>query len=264
MLRDREQLVAIPLDDPSTGSRELEASVAVPRDARGIALLVHGGLSSRCCPCDAAVAAGLRRSGFATVLLDLLTEREAEEDAESGRYRLDLDLLASRVVAATRWIATWPGTCTLPLGHLGAGTGAAAVLAAAAASPGCVDAIVSCGGRVDLLAPALLARVGAPVLLVEGTAEAGPRSAEKDERVLAMARSAQEHLPCARLAVLRGATHWLAEPGAADLVARLAAEWLEAHLLGPDPWALAPPTLEMEHAPTGAPASPVRSPSLAL
>ena len=264
MPRDGEQLVAIPLDDPSDGPGELAASLVVPEDAKGIAILVHGGLSSRCCPRDGAVASGLRRSGFATVLLDLLTEPEAEEDLASGRYGLDLDLLAGRVVAATRWVATSPGICALPLGHFGASTGAAAVLAAAVAAPDCFDAVVSCGGRVDLLDPERLARVEAPVLLVDGTAEAGPRAREKDERVLAMARAAQERLPCARLAILRGATHWLGEPGTADLVARLAAEWFEAHLLGPDTSVPLRTATAAEDAPTGPPGSRVRFSSLGL
>ena len=257
-----EQLVAIPLDGPWSG--ELEAALAVPEEAKGIAILVHGGLSSRCCPRDEAVAAGLRRGGFATVLLDLLTGPETEEEIESGRYGLELGLLAGRVVAATRWVASSPGTRALPVGHLGAGTGAAAVLAAAAAFPECFAAVVSCGGRVDLLDPASLARVEAPVLLLDGTAEAGPRAAEKDERVLTMVRSAQERLPSARVAIVRGATHWLSEPGAADLVARLAAEWFEAHLAAPDPEARAWASLVDRHAPSGPPASRVRSPGLGL
>jgi dienelactone hydrolase len=262
MPRDGEQLVAIPLDGAWSG--ELEASLSVPEEAKGIALLVHGALSSRCCPRDEAVASALRRGGFATVLVDLLTEPETEEEMESGRYSLDLDLLAGRVVAATRWIAASPETRALPLGHFGAGTGAAAVLAAAAAAPDCVEAIVSCGGRVDLLHPALLSLVASPVLLVEGTAETGPRAQEKDERVLAMVRSAQESLPCARVAILRGATHWLGEPGTADRVARLAADWFEAHLAVRDPWAMTRTTLAPDDAPTGPPGSRVRFPSLGL
>lgn len=264
MPREREHLVAIPLDDPQLGSRVLETSLAVPDEPLGVAMLVHGGFSSRCCPRDLDVAAGLRRRGFATLCVDLLTDRESEEDSGSGRYGLDFALLAERVVAATRWAAAAPETFGLPLGHLGAGTGAAAVLAAAAAVPELFAAIVSCGGRADLVAPALLAGVEAPVLLVEGTTETGPRAQEKDERILAMARSTQDRLPCARLAVIRGATHWLAEPGAADLVARLAAEWFGAHLVAPDRWALAPARLAPEDAPTGPPASGVPSPGLGL
>jgi dienelactone hydrolase len=264
MPREGEHLVAIPLDDPAPGSREIEASLEVPDEPIGAAMLVHGGLSSRCCPRDLEVAAGLRRRGFATLCVDLLSWHEAEEEISTGRHGLDLALLAERVLAATRWVAASPATCALPLGHLGAGTGAAAVLAAAAAVPDLFAAVVSCGGRADLVPPALLARVESPVLLVEGTAETGPRAKEKDDRLLALARAARERLPCARLAVVRGATHWLAEPGAAGLLARLAAGWFEAHLVGPDRWALAPSRLPADDAPTGPAASRVRSAGLGL
>src|SRR5205807_949517 len=56
---------------------------------------------------------------------------------------------------------------SLPLGLFGASTGAAAALAAAAARPGRVRAVVSRGGRPDLAGPAL-GQVRMPVLLIVG------------------------------------------------------------------------------------------------
>jgi putative phosphoribosyl transferase len=221
-----EHLVEVPVE----GSRTLDAALAAPEDARGLAVIVGGGAAAHGHPRDAAVADRLRRGGFATLRPRLLTAAEADEDAGSGRYGVDVGLLGRRLELVTRWAATASPARGLPLGYFGVGAGAAAALAAAAEFQP-VAAVVSCGGRVDLVERATLARVRAPVLVVVGTAGGGPRAAEKDERALAIGRAALDALPDARLAVVRGATHRMSEPGSFALVARLTAEWFQAHLV---------------------------------
>ena len=217
-----ERSVVIPFDGSPSGPGALEASLGLPASPRGLVVFVHGSGSTRASPRNLFVARRLQHVGFATLLFDLLTPEEAAEDEVSGELRFDVPLLAGRVRAALRWAAATPETRALPTGCFGASTGAAAALVAAALEPARVSAVVSRGGRPDLVDPATLARVEAPVLLVVGG---------RDEDVLWMNRAALAHLRRAQLDVVRGATHLFEEPGALEAVVRLAAGWFERHLV---------------------------------
>jgi putative phosphoribosyl transferase len=160
MVCDRiEQLVHIP-----AGAVTLEGLLVVPAMAQGMALFAHGSGSSRRSPRHTYVAQILQRGGFGTLLLSL------ETPAEAGAYgpRFDIDLLALRLVAVTRWLQAQPPAQDLTLGYFGAGTGAAVALTAAATLGPVIRAIVSGGGRPDL-AGAAVARVQAPTLLLVGS-----------------------------------------------------------------------------------------------
>jgi pimeloyl-ACP methyl ester carboxylesterase len=124
-------------------------------------------------------------------------------------------------MAVTRRVSELPRTRGLRIGYFGASTGAAAALAAAAELPQRIAAVVSRGGRPDLVPPATLEKVRAPVLLVVGG---------KDDTVLRLNRAVLPHLATAELAIVPGATHLFEEPGALGAVARRAAEWFECHL----------------------------------
>ena len=69
-------------------------------------IIAHGSGSSRRSPRNIATAQALCRAGYATLLLDLLTPREAAEDHRTGRHRFDIDRLSRRVTAAQ--IVEWP------------------------------------------------------------------------------------------------------------------------------------------------------------
>ena len=229
-----EALIAIQPDSPSD-SGVLEAALVVPEGARSIVIFAHGSTPCACCPCDVAVARGLEHAGFATLLVDLLTPTEADDDVLSGRHALDVPLFTRRIVRITNWFATSTVTRALRVGCFGVGTGAAAALAAAAELPWRIECVVSCGGRLDLVDRSTLARVKAPVLLIEGTAEGGPRADEKNGRALGMNGQALEILRRARLAVVRGATHWLREPSVFGTVAQLALGWFARYLASSTP-----------------------------
>jgi len=125
-------------------------------------VFAHGSGSSRLSPRNTQVARMLRDAGIATLLFDLLTEREAADRANV----FDMQLLADRLRAATAWIRKTEATRALHVGYFGASTGAAAALIAAAADP-TIGAVVSRGGRPDLAAAAL-PKVKAPTLLIVG------------------------------------------------------------------------------------------------
>lgn len=54
-----------------TSAATLDADLTIPPHASGIVAFVHGSGSSRGSPRNRAVAAGLQRSGLATLLFDL-------------------------------------------------------------------------------------------------------------------------------------------------------------------------------------------------
>jgi putative phosphoribosyl transferase len=199
-----------------SGEETLAADLAVPHAASGIVAFAHGSGSGRKSPRNRAVAEVLYEAGFATLLLDLLTEDEERFDARTGRLRFDIELLAGRLLAAAEWIAAQPDLARLSLGYFGASTGAAAALVAAARQGAGVRAVVSRGGRPDLAGEAL-AQVTAPTLLIVGGA---------DREVLVLNQRAQRLMRCeTRLEVIPGAGHLFEEPGAIWRVAELAREW---------------------------------------
>ena len=202
------------------GRQELEGDLIVPAHARGIVLFAHGSGSSRFSARNKHVAAILQESGFATLLLDLLTPNEEELDRRSGEYRFDIGRLAQRLVEAAAWLESEDATGSLPLSMFGASTGGGAALVAAAELPDRVAAVVSRGGRPDLAGDAL-ERVVAPTLLIVGG---------NDDVVLELNRAALARLRApARLEVIPGATHLFEEPGALDEVARHAVAWFETY-----------------------------------
>ncbi len=206
----------------SAGDVLLDGYLSVPEAAGGIVVFVHGSGSSRNSPRNQFVARELQSSGLATLLFDLLTPREEEQEMFTRHLRFNIELLAERLVGATEWVMENSRTRDLPIGYFGASTGAAAALVAAAQYPTVVRAVVSRGGRPDL-AGALLGQVNTPTLLIVGG---------RDEPVIEMNRSALESLTGEkRLEIVPGATHLFEEAGTLEEVARLAAGWFERHLV---------------------------------
>jgi pimeloyl-ACP methyl ester carboxylesterase len=200
----------------------LEGDLGLPSGARGIVVFAHGSGSSRHSPRNRFVAQELREAGLATLLFDLLTAEEEEEDALNAHLRFDIELLAERLVGATDWLSQNLDTRNLRVSYFGASTGAAAALVAAARRPDRVGAIVSRGGRPDLAGPALR-QVQAPTLLIVGG---------DDFSVIELNRQAMQELAAKeqQLVLIPGATHLFEEPGALEEVARLANAWFTRYL----------------------------------
>jgi dienelactone hydrolase len=204
------------------GPVRLAANWTVPAGARGVVVFAHGSGSSRHSSRNRFVAGALQRAGLATLLLDLLTVEEEEEDRSTGHLRFDIGLLAGRLVGATEWLRGRSEAAGLPVGYFGASTGAAAALVAAARLPDAVAAVVSRGGRPDLAGDGL-SRVRAPTLLIVGGA---------DVPVIGLNRAALARLaaPVKELVIVPGATHLFEEPGTLEKVALLAADWFGRYL----------------------------------
>ena len=201
----------------AAGTVKLHGDLNLPREARGAVLFAHGSGSGRFSPRNRFVAQTLQARGFATLLLDLLEEHEADD----RRKVFDIDLLADRLLSAATWLRRQPSTADLPIGYFGASTGAGAALQAAARMPEAVAAVVSRGGRPDLAAP-FLARVAAPTLLIVGG---------DDWPVIGMNQEALAQLTCPkRMIIVPGATHLFEEPGTLEQVAVHAGDWFERYL----------------------------------
>jgi predicted alpha/beta-hydrolase family hydrolase len=198
------------------GSICLDGDLNVPDNATGVVLFALGSGSSRCSPCNQFAAQHLQRAGLGTLMFDLLSAEEAQEDMERGHLRFNIGLLTQRLVCAAHWVPGEDEARQLPLGFFGASTGGAAALVAAADLGRSIAAVVSRGGRPDLAGNALR-RVKSPTLLIVG---------ERDDAVLDLNREAFDMLACEKeLCVIADATHLFQEPGSLEQASGAAADW---------------------------------------
>lgn len=221
----RSPLPATPLQEVRIpcGTASLHGDLALPGEFIGVVLFAHGSGSGRHSARNRQVAWRLQEAGIATLLFDLLTAQEEEEDLRTRQHRFDIALLTRRMEDAAAWAARQPALKGMPIGFFGASTGSAAALIAAAQLGARVSAVVSRGGRPDLAGPAVLRAVAAPCLLIVGG---------EDHEVLRLNEQALAQLPgVKRLAVVPGAGHLFEEPGTLEEVGNLAAGWFSRHLL---------------------------------
>jgi len=200
----------------------LTADLTVPDGANGVVLFAHGSGSSRLSPRNRMVAGMLHSAGFATLLVDLLTSEEEAVDRVTGHLRFQIPFLADRLIASVTWLAQNDATRRMSIGCFGASTGSAAALVAAAQLPKTIAAVVSRGGRPDLVPPDVLQRVQAPTLLVIGG---------NDTPVIEMNKSAASYLRCLnKIVIVPGATHLFEEPNTLEKVGETSVGWFQEHL----------------------------------
>jgi putative phosphoribosyl transferase len=203
------------------GQATVEGNLTVPHNARGIVLFAHGSGSGRFSPRNQYVAKEFNKSRIGTLLFDLLTSAEEEEDLITAEYRFNIPLLADRLVGATEWLKKSSITHSLKLAYFGASTGAAAALVAAAKLPNDIVTVVSRGGRPDL-AEQYLPKVKAPTLLLVG---------DYDEEVIELNKQAIAKMTAEKkLVIIPGATHLFEEPGKLEEVGRISTEWFLNYL----------------------------------
>ena len=199
----------------------LGGNLTIPAESSAIVLFVHGSGSSRFSSRNRFVAKTLNNAGLATLLFDLLTEKEEEVDRFTREYRFDIPLLARRLVNAIDWVKNSESTKALRIGLFGSSTGAAAALIGSTKRPKEVGAIVSRGGRPDLAGNAL-PDVLAPTLLIVGG---------NDSVVIQLNEEAAKLLTTEnQIEIVPGATHLFEEPGKLEQVAKLASDWFVKHL----------------------------------
>jgi len=200
---------------------EVKGNMFLPQDTKSLVIFAHGSGSSRFSPRNQYVAKEFNKAGMGTLLFDLLTPGEEEEDTLTGQYRFDINLLSKRLVGVTKWLLNDPTTSKLKIGFFGASTGAAAALIASTKLPEEISAVVSRGGRPDLAEP-FLSQVRAPTLLLVGG---------WDEEVISLNEQAQNRMKNEnKLVIIQEATHLFEEPGKLEEVAKLATAWFRKYL----------------------------------
>lgn len=200
------------------GNVRLTGDLSLPPHAEGLVIFAHGSGSSRKSSRNRFVAQILQEQNLATLLFDLLTEREEQEEYFTRHLRFDIGLLSHRLAIVSMHAAQRPETEALPQGFFGASTGAAAALVASTVRGVRVKAVVSRGGRPDLAGEAL-PLVTAPTLLVVGG---------DDVPVIGMNQQAMERMERCKekeLIIVPGASHLFEEPGTLQEAATLAADW---------------------------------------
>ena len=206
---------------PISNDINLKGSLIIPSGAIALVIFSHSGESSRLNHNNKDIASILNKKKIATLLTDLLTEKE------DGLFEnsFDIDLLAGHLSGITNYVIQRPDLKNLKVGYFGAGTGTGAALKAAVGAGKTIRAIVSRGGRPNL-SKEELAEVKAPTLLLVGNL---------DDEVIKFNQWTFDALQCEKkLEVIEGASHLLEEPGKLDEVAQLAANWFARHLQ-PDP-----------------------------
>lgn len=199
------------------GDVALPSDLTQPPHAAGVVVFSHGSSSSRLSSRNRAVAQRLQAAGLVTLLFDLLTPAEDQTYAT----RFDIALLTLRLLGVAHWVTQQPVLAGLRLGFFGASTGAASALGAAAELGSTAGAVVSRGGRPDLVLP-VLHRVRAPTLLLVGG---------NDGPVIALNEQALRVLgPPSELRIIPGAGHLFEEPGTLEQVANAAAAWYGRYL----------------------------------
>lgn len=203
------------------GHAVLSGNLDIPEGATALVVFAHGSGSSRHSPRNQFVARTLNNAGLATLLFDLLTHEEEAIDMHTRELRFNINLLAERLVYATKWAKQQPPTRDLRIGYFGSSTGGAAALVAAIDCRQDVGAVVSRGGRPDLAGDAL-PKVQVPTLLIVGG---------NDDIVIELNEQARDRMRCeVKLEIIPGATHLFEEPGALEKVAKLASDWFSRHV----------------------------------
>jgi putative phosphoribosyl transferase len=204
------------------GNVRLKGDLSIPPHAEGLVIFAHGSGSSRKSSRNRFVAQILQEQNLATLLFDLLTEQEEQEEYFTRHLRFDIPLLAHRLAIVSMHAAERVETLEFPQGFFGASTGAAAALVAATLQGVNVKAVVSRGGRPDLAGEAL-PRVLAPTLLIVGG---------DDVPVIGLNQQAMDRMErCEKdLIIVPGASHLFEEPGTLQEAATLAADWFARYV----------------------------------
>jgi putative phosphoribosyl transferase len=201
------------------GDLSLKGHLSYHSDSKAWIIFAHGAGSSRKSSRNNWVAEELNNQGYATLLFDLLSEKEDEVYAN----RFNIPLLSDRLITTTEWLVNSDYYHGQPIVYFGASTGAAAALMAAAnIDPKIpITTIISRGGRPDLAGHDYLKKVSIPVLLIVG---------DQDFEVIKLNRMARFELKKSELVLVPGATHLFEEPGALHQVVNHVLAWLNMQL----------------------------------
>jgi len=211
-------------------SLSLDAILSVPKDSTTVIIFAHGSGSGATSSRNHIVAKILNEHGLGTLLFDLLTKEEQESDIRTQNImckipglrlnKFNIELLTERLIAVTQWVQNNNDTKNQKIGYFGASTGAAAALYAAASFRD-VKAVVSRGGRTDLVDKKTLEDMKCPSLFIVGG---------NDKKIIEINKKAVDQLKNVsdkKLEIVNGASHLFEEEGSIEQVGTIAARWLK-------------------------------------
>ncbi|CAF1461594.1 unnamed protein product, partial [Didymodactylos carnosus] len=218
-----EQAIKIELDSKHI----LHGDLTLPSNSIGLVLFAHGSGSSRLSPRNKYVAQQLNQARIGTFLLDLLTEDEEIEDNKTRKLRFNISFLSDRLSQVTDWLCqNNEHVKKLPLGFFGASTGgAAAIITGGVKQQRRTKAIVSRGGRPDLVPQEQLNQLTVPTLLIVGGADTDVIKMNKEAYSLMTQLKDDDKQKCLKL--IPDATHLFEEEGALEQVSKLATQWFK-------------------------------------
>jgi putative phosphoribosyl transferase len=211
----------------------LEAILSIPKDSISIIIFAHGSGSSATSSRNQILAQILNDNGFGTLLFDLLTKEEQESDSSTQLItnelsgvtlnKFNIELLTERLDAVTQWVQNHNHIKNLKIGYFGASTGATAALYAAASYRD-VKAVVSRGGRTDLVDKKILQDIKCPCLFIVGSND--KKIIETNKKTIDQLMNVDDK----KLEIVNGASHLFEEEGKIEEVGNVAANWLKENL----------------------------------
>jgi putative phosphoribosyl transferase len=210
-------------------SLSLEGVLSIPDGSTSLIIFAHGSGSSATSSRNQIVAKILNDNGLGTLLFNLLTKEQQESDIRTQQIihelpgvtlnKFNIELLTERLDAVTQWVQNNDDTKNLKIGYFGASTGAAAALYAASSFRD-VNAVVSRGGRTDLVDKKTLEDVKCPCLFIVG---GNDKKLEINKTII----DQLTNVDVKELKVIEGASHLYEEEGKIEEVGHVAAKWLK-------------------------------------
>ena len=214
----------------SFSKTQVKGNLVIPEAPIGFVLFAHGSGSDKSSLRNQLISRILNDNNIGTLLFDLLSEEEQESDVRAMNLmckipglnlnRFNIGLLAKRLIAASEWINNYSGLGKFKLGYFGSSTGAASALMAATKYN--VEAIVSRGGRTDLIDKQVLEQIVSPCLFIAGSDD------KNVVRINKTSMSQLSNMTEKKLEVINGASHLFEEEGKIEQVANLAGAWFKA------------------------------------
>lgn len=204
------------------GNITVEGILRLPENSQGIIIFAHGSSKDRFNPWNNFVAGILEQSGVASLLLDLLCEKEDlvyENTPNNSNGRFNIELLTQRLIRATQWIRRYPETKHLSIGYFGTSTGTASAFKAAARIGSEIKAVASKGGRPDL-AMDEIKKLHSPALIITGENEEATRI---NKLVYSALRTKK------KLKIIPQSS-FIEDPGTIHEVAKVTTDWFEKYL----------------------------------
>jgi len=211
----------------------LDGALSHAPDVRGLAVLLLANAHAADNAHETALARCLQQSGYATLVVSLVTH---QEDARDPDARFNVPQMARRLLGVADWIGHQPALAPLAMGLIASSTTSGAAIRAAWKAPGRFDAIVCRAGRPDLAGATPLRSLTTPIRMVVGSDDAGAAIVTQAFELIGAERDWQ---------VVTGGSELLIEPDALEHFARLAVNWFALKLVLPRPQ-LAPAEVETD------------------